>query len=112
MNSDIVSAAKWFGFCLIVSSLVLVIGFFIIGDRCSRRMSSAIINAGGSRPVVHIPSSFVITHKPTGTMKVDLSPNNESININVGSEGKPLKLDIDEHNMEVRTNSPIQINSQ
>lgn len=42
MNGNIVSAAKWFGVCLIVSSLVLVVGL----DRCGRQMSAAIENAG------------------------------------------------------------------
>lgn len=108
MNGNIVSAARWFGFCLIVSSVVLVVGLFVVADHCSKRMSSAIRDAGrASNPVVRVPSSFSISHRFNGGLDVDLSPNNKSINLDIGSQNKPIKVNIEKHDVNVQTDNPI-----
>lgn len=67
MEGNVVSAAKWFGFSLIISSVILVIGISIAMNKSSRRISSALIDAGGlARPSVSVPSNLKLTVQPGG----------------------------------------------
>lgn len=108
MDGNVVTAARWFGISLIVSSVVLAVGLFTTADHCSKRMSSAIRDAGSnSRPHIAIPGRIELNHRTNGMLNVDLSPNNKSINLNVDLESDPVKVSVQEHNVHVRTDNPI-----
>ena len=83
MQGDIVKAAKWFGLCLVISTLIGVIGLNIILDKNVRRLGSDIRTAGSaSRTNVSIPSSISLRHSVSGgPVQVDLSPNNSDIRL-------------------------------
>ncbi|MHC5145500.1 MAG: hypothetical protein ACYSOK_00150 [Planctomycetota bacterium] len=67
MEGNVVSAAKWFGFSLIISSVILVVGISMAMNRSSRRISSAIIQGGGlAGSHISIPSNLNLTLRPGG----------------------------------------------
>jgi hypothetical protein len=90
MQGDIVKAAKWFGLCLVISTLIGVIGLNIILDKNVRRLGSDIKSAGSaSRSNVSFPGHFYLHHSAYGgPLKVDLSPNSNGISIS------PLKIEL------------------
>ena len=67
MDGNVVSAAKWFGFSLIISSVILVVGISLAMNKSSRRMSSALTNAGSNaRSHVSVPGNLKLTVVPGG----------------------------------------------
>ena len=90
MDGNVVSAAKWFGLCLVISTLIGVIGLSIILDTNVRRLGSDITNAGlASKARVSFPSSITLRHSVSGgPVGVDLSPNGSGLNIS------PLKIEL------------------
>ncbi len=94
MQGDIVKAAKWFGLCLVISTLIGVIGLNFILDKNVRRLGTDIKNAGSlSRTNVSIPSSISLRHSVSGgPVQVDLSPNKKGINLS------PLQIEITRKN--------------
>lgn len=73
MEGNVVSAAKWFGFSLIISSVILVVGLSMAMNRSSRRISSALTTAGsnaGNR--VSFPSKLWLDLTPNGQFNVNL----------------------------------------
>ncbi len=90
MQGDIVKAAKWFGLCLVISTLIGVIGLNIILDKNVRRLGSDIRSAGSaSRTHVSFPNSISLRHSVSGgPLGVNLSPNSNGISI------RPLKIEL------------------
>ena len=83
MEGNVVSAAKSLGICLIVSSLILVLGIYISMNKCSKRMASSIGSAGhGSGSRVQFPNQIEVRLLPhSGSFNVNLNPNNSPLNI-------------------------------
>lgn len=90
MDGNIVSAAKWFGGCLIVSALILVIGFSSVMKRSVQRLGSSLENAGrNSRSNSSVPSSITLRHSVSGgPLGIDLSPNGSDIEL------APVKVEL------------------
>ena len=87
MQGDIVKAAKWFGLCLIISTLISVIGLNIILNKNVRRLGSDIRNSG--RTNVSFPSSISLRHSVEGNpLRVDLDPFKKGLSIS------PLKIEL------------------
>ncbi len=102
MQGDIVKAAKWFGLCLVISTLIGVIGLNITLEKSARRLGTSIQNAGSNvrRSSVSFPSHIYLHHSAYGgPLKVDLSPNSNGISIS------PLKI-------ELTTSEPVPQNPQ
>ncbi len=73
MEGNVVSAAKWFGFSLIISSIILVIGISMAMNQSSRRIGSALTTAGASAGNrVSFPSKLWLDLKPSGQFNVNL----------------------------------------
>ncbi len=86
MQGDIVKAAKWFGLCLVISTLIGVISLNIILDKNVRRLGSDIRNA---RTNVSFPSSISLRHSVSRPVGVNLSPSSYGISII-----SPLKIEL------------------
>jgi hypothetical protein len=90
MQGDIVKAAKWFGLCLVASTLILVIGLWVIVNKSTRQLGKDMITAGSSARAAYAPFPNTITlhHSSSGPFQLDLSPNNKDINLS------PLKIEL------------------
>ena len=89
MDGNVVSAAKWFGGCLIVSALILVIGFSSVMKKSVHRLGSSMENAASrSRSSVSFPNNLTLNLRSSGPFGIDLSPNNKSINL------APIKVEL------------------
>lgn len=67
MEGNVVSAAKWFGFSLIISSVILVVGISAAMNKSSRRIGSALVSAGGNaRSHISVPSNLTLRIQPSG----------------------------------------------
>ncbi len=89
MEGDIVKAAKVFGICIIIASLVLVAGLHISAASNCERLSSALKVAGSnarSHADLSVPSTLNLNLRSSGPFQVDLSPNNKEVRL------APVKL--------------------
>jgi len=97
MEGNVVSAAKWFGFSLIISSIILVVGLSMAVDRSSRRISSGLASVGSNNaiPNIKIPSKVGIELYPQGALRVvnDYAVPS-SLDITLRPEGQ-LKVSVD-----------------
>ncbi len=64
-DTNIISAAKWLGASLVVSSLILVIGLHLSAEANTRRLSSSINSAGAAAAGAYHSSRSVTLRTPS-----------------------------------------------
>ena len=76
MEGNMVSAAKWFGISLIISSVILVVGFNMTMNKVSRKITAGLMAAGSNArphvPHVSVPSQLRVNLSPGGSFNVNL----------------------------------------
>ncbi len=73
MDQHLVTAAKWFGGSLIVSSIISIFGLYVIVDRSTQQLSKAIVHAG-SAAQPHPGGAFVGTLQIQTPEQIKIAP--------------------------------------